>query len=138
MKKSAMIFTIIITILVTASVVWALTSIPISSPSGKNEISEEMQALQTTNQELLEQTKELTDERNLLQARLEEIDESKDEITRQPKSGWNQYFPEHNTTTLEGETTATVQELLGVPAIKIRSTAFSTEFNREIWIFMPS
>ncbi|EEG76969.1 bZIP transcription factor [Dethiobacter alkaliphilus] len=58
------------------------------------------------------------------------------EINRFPHSGWEQYFPEYDTTTLEGYSTAEVRELLGEPPFLIRSIAVVEEASREIWIFM--
>lgn len=59
------------------------------------------------------------------------------EISRMPKDGWEQYFPEGAETTLKGESTARVSELLGEPPFLIRSIAVNQEFSREIWIFSP-
>ncbi len=54
-----------------------------------------------------------------------------------PKDGWEQYFPEGAETTLMGESTARVRELLGEPPFLIRSIAVNPESSREIWIFSP-
>lgn len=59
------------------------------------------------------------------------------EIRRMPKDGWEQYFPEGAETTLKGENTARVRELLGEPPFLIRSIAVNPEFSWEIWIFSP-
>ncbi|MBS3900398.1 MAG: hypothetical protein KGZ54_00050 [Dethiobacter sp.] len=59
------------------------------------------------------------------------------EIKRIPKDGWEQYFPEGAESTLKGESTARVRELLGEPPFLIRSIAVNPEFSREIWIFTP-
>lgn len=59
------------------------------------------------------------------------------EISLKPKDGWEQHFPEGAETTLKGENTARVRELLGEPPFLIRSIAASPEFSREIWVFVP-
>lgn len=58
-------------------------------------------------------------------------------INRQPKPGWDAYFPTPETTTLTGESVTRVRELLGEPPVLIRSIAVNPQFNREIWVFMP-
>lgn len=58
------------------------------------------------------------------------------EINRYPHPGWEQYFPDFETTTLEGYSTAEIRELLGEPPYLIRSIAVVEEASREIWIFM--
>lgn len=60
-----------------------------------------------------------------------------EQITRQPREGWEEYFPGPEETTLAGETTSRVRELLGEPPVLIRQIAASPEFNREIWVYMP-
>lgn len=59
------------------------------------------------------------------------------QISRKPKAGWEKYFPTAETTTLQGETTSKLRELLGEPPHLIRSMAVNTAFSREIWIYVP-
>ena len=88
-------------------------------------------------------------EKNELQSKVETLEAENEElrqggtttpvpqISRKPRSGWEQYFPTAETTTLQGETTDRVRELLGEPPYLIRSIAVNTAASREIWIFTP-
>lgn len=58
-------------------------------------------------------------------------------VSHKPRAGWEKYFPGQGTTTLVNETVEQVAELLGQPPFLVRSTAFSPEHSREVWIFLP-
>lgn len=98
---------------------------------------------QTRVRELEQEVATLRGEKETLQGRVTaleaEVAELRQggEIRRTPKVGWEQYFPEGAETTLKGESTARVRELLGEPPFLIRSIAVNPQFNREIWIFAP-
>ncbi len=93
------------------------------------ELQEEAATLRTEKETLQTQISALeTEVANLRQGQ---------EIRRIPKDGWEQYFPEGAESTLKGESTARVRELLGEPPFLIRSIAVNQEFSREIWIFTP-
>ncbi|MBS4025020.1 MAG: bZIP transcription factor [Clostridia bacterium] len=133
---------VLIGVIVTAIMVWGLATFlrPAPELAGQPlearvaQLEEELQVLQAENQELTEQVAALREERDELRGELREIEEGG--ITRQPKPGWQEFFPSPETTTLEGKSTGEVRELLGVPPVKIRSIAANPDFNREIWIYM--
>lgn len=97
----------------------------------------------------LEQEKDaLQSDKDELQSRIETLEAENEElrqggstpapqISRKPKAGWEQYFPTAETTTLQGETTTRVRELLGEPPHLIRSIAVNPAASREIWIYSP-
>jgi TolA-binding protein len=102
------------------------------------ELEAEADLLREQNELLQEETAALEEERDSLQRQLEEAKEAAAvEIRRQPKEGWEQYFPDPEETTLKGESIENVRELLGEPPFKIRSIAENEAHNHEIWIFQP-
>ncbi len=148
MNKSIVV-PIVIAVVVTAVVVGGLAFLLRPTPEALDpsedemrsrvvELEEDVQALQGENQELREQVLALEEELESLE---EEIGEGEDlvegEVRRKPKPGWQEYFPEAETTTLLGESIVEVRQLLGEPAFKIRSIAVNPAANREIWIFTP-
>ncbi len=118
--KKTIITTVLISGIVTAVIVWNLTSF-LSPVPDTAELEEQIQDLQTENQLLKEQLAALPEEQG---------------NNRQPRPGWEQYFPDHDTTTIAGKSAEEVGHLLGSPPYKIRSLAANPVFNREIWIFM--
>jgi len=76
-----------------------------------------------------------------LQEQITQLQKDKDKIAAQmsteitpsknPKAGWEKYFPGPQETTLTNKTLTDVQALLGVPQILIR------QINKELWIFQP-
>jgi type II secretory pathway pseudopilin PulG len=58
-------------------------------------------------------------------------------IFRAPRQGWEEYFPDPDSTTLEGEPVERVRSLMGEPPVLLRSIAANPVYNREIWIYMP-
>lgn len=97
------------------------------------ELEEENTALRSENEELQSAVA-------ALEAEVEELRAQPSPgvvINRQPREGWEEYFPTAETTTLDGESTDRVRELLGEPPFLIRSIAVNPAFNREIWIFAP-
>lgn len=93
--------------------------------------------------ELEQEAVTLRSEKGTLQDRVTVLEAELDalrlgeEIRKVPKEGWQQYFPSAEETTLTGESTVRVRELLGEPPVLIRSIAVDPEFSREIWIFSP-
>lgn len=85
-------------------------------------LQQENSALQEENAALKEENEELTEAR---------------QIQRQPKAGWEQYFPDAETTTLAGEPIEDVRQILGEPPFLVRSTAASPQNNREVWVYTP-
>jgi len=98
-----------------------------------NTLQEENNLLKSRNEELTEKADSLQEENRQLQAKLETPQQP--QINRFPKPGWEAYFPTAETSTLTGESTGKVRELLGEPPFLIRSIAANPEFNREIWVF---
>ncbi len=94
---------------------------------------EENRELREKNEELKSQAASLQEENRKLQSQLGTPGEP--QVNRFPKTGWEAYFPTAETTTLTGESTTRVRQLLGEPPFLIRSIAANPEFNREIWIF---
>jgi regulator of replication initiation timing len=93
------------------------------------ELEEQVAALQQENTALQDENATLKEENEALrEAR---------EIQRQPKDGWEQYFPDADTTTLQGESIDDVRQLLGEPPYLARSTAANPQNNREVWVYTP-
>ena len=92
---------------------------------------------------LEEENAALEEEKTALEAEVSELREENQalqgqaEIRREPKEGWEQYFPDAETTTLEGESVERVRQLLGEPPYLVRSIAVEPRFNREVWVFTP-
>lgn len=93
------------------------------------------------NAALQQRVTELEQQNTALQSMVAELEQENavlrqaPQISRQPKEGWEQYFPTAETTTLAGKTTAEIRELLGEPPVLIRSSAVVAEASREIWIY---
>lgn len=122
--------TALITALVAGGLVYWLTGNREAVGNGeKAELEEQVAALQQENAALQEENSTLKEEN-------EALTESR-EIHRQPKAGWEQYFPDAETTTLEGKSTEEVRQLLGEPPFLVRSTAVNPQNNREVWIYTP-
>jgi hypothetical protein len=102
--------------------------------SGTKQLEQENATLRREKQELEQRVATLEGEVTALQARL---DEQSAGITPQPKEGWEQYFPQPETTTLTGESTQAVEALLGRPPVLIRQVASVPTASREIWVYMP-
>ncbi len=137
MKKNILL-PVIIAVVVTAAVVWGLASLflpPETADARVEELKEEVQMLREEKEELAGRLIAKETEIEVLQGKLDELETIL--ISHQPKAGWEQYFPTHDSTTLAGESVQDVEALLGVPPVLIRSIAQNEEFNREIWIFMP-
>ena len=98
-----------------------------------SELESENAALQTENDELTNTVTTL--EAQI--AALENGDTPQLQINRKPHDGWEDYFPDAETTTLEGQSTAELRTLLGEPPFLIRSIAVQEEASREIWVFVP-
>jgi hypothetical protein len=96
-------------------------------------LRQENRELKEQNEDLAAQVASLQEENRQLQVQPETSAEP--QINRFPKTGWEAYFPTAETTTLAGQTTGRVRELLGEPPFLIRGIAANPEFNREIWIF---
>lgn len=99
-------------------------------------LEEQLTLLQAENQSLGEAVATLEKQRAELEARLDNWSEA-EATSRAPHDGWEEYFPSFDQTTLRGETTEAVKELLGRPPYLIRSIAVNPEFSREIWVFIP-
>lgn len=95
--------------------------------------------LEAENAALQAEKEELESRVASLQEEVRQLREGADgeDINRQPREGWEQYFPDPETTTLTGESPARVRELLGRPPYLIRSIAAVPEYSREIWIYVP-
>jgi cell division protein FtsB len=150
-KKQSMTVPILFSVLVTALVVGGLMYWIMQTPeedvtepgAEEQERQEEIEQLQQEIATLNEQVANLSEERDQLQRELEELREAEpgesgeQNMTPQPNAGWETYFPDPDTTTLEGASPAEVYELLGEPPFKIRSTAANPTANREIWVYLP-
>ncbi len=85
----------------------------------------------------------LEEEKAALEAEASELREENEalreytQIRREPKEGWRQYFPDAETTTLEGEPIEDVRQLLGEPPYLVRSTAADPQNSREVWVYTP-
>jgi len=131
-------YLVIISVILTAAVVWGLMGFfgPSNDTAARiAELEGDVQALNSENERLNELITERDEEIQDLQDELAELRGR--EIRFQPKPGWETYFPTHDTNTITGQTVAAVEALLGIPPVRIRSTAATTPFNREIWVFMP-
>lgn len=94
-----------------------------------------LELLQDENIRLVDQLSVLPEENQILNEEPSVTPEPL-EVSHYPFPDWEQYFPTPDTTTLEGESVESVRLLLGEPPVKMRSIAFTQEFNREIWIYM--
>lgn len=122
--------TALITALVVGGLVFLLTGSGEAVDTGEvARLEEQVSALEQENTALKEEKTALKEEKEaLLEAR---------EIQRQPKEGWEQYFPDAETTTLQGESIDDVRQLLGEPPYLARSTAANPQNNREVWVYTP-
>jgi hypothetical protein len=107
--------------------------------NAEKDLQRQVTNLEAENTTLRSDKEELQNRVATLEAEVEQLHEQEqpDEISRKPKDGWEQYFPEAEETTLTGESTNRVRELLGRPPVLIRSIAANQQFNREIWVYMP-
>ncbi len=137
MKKETL-YPVIISIILTAAIVWGLTSFfpgGNGDPDRIQELEESIAALTTENERLNEMITTADNEIEALQAELNALRNRP--ITRKPKQGWETYFPGPETSTIIGKSVAEVEDLLGIPPVRIYHTAASVSFNREIWVFVP-
>ena len=137
MKRETLI-PVVISIILTAVIVWALLGFLAPAPDDNEriaELEETVEALTTENDRLNALVTDRDAQILILQSELDQIRSRI--ISLQPKAGWETYFPSHDTNTITGKTVAEVEELLGIPPVKIRSIAATASFNREIWIYMP-
>ena len=137
MKKETL-YPVIISIILTAAIVWGLTSF--LSPDGGDpekiqELEASIAALTSENERLNEMITSADAEIEALEAELGAIRDR--QISYKPKSGWETYFPNPESNTIIGKTVDEVEELLGIPPFRIYSTAATAPFNREIWVFVP-
>lgn len=123
-KTSGIFITALLTTFFVGGVVYLLMD------SQVNRLEEEVSILESTNASLQEQLENM-------QEALPPGNENDSVISREPNPGWQDYFPTHDSTTLEGESVEQVRELLGEPPALLRSIAEDPAFNREIWIYMP-
>ncbi len=93
-----------------------------------------VKSLESVNSELQKQISVLQEQ---IKAEREQEGDARVGITREPRPGWQTYFPTPETTTLVGKSIGEVRDLLGEPPVLLRSIARNPEFNREIWVFMP-
>lgn len=142
-KRHSWVTPVVITAAITALLASGITYL-LTRPTQKNAqianlqtrveaLENEKETLATENEELENQVAELEEEI----AQLRDQGQAPPEINRQPKPGWEAYFPTPETTTLTGESVTRVRELLGEPPVLIRSIAVNPQFNREIWVFTP-
>jgi hypothetical protein len=137
MKKETL-YPVIISIILTALVVWGLMTMlaPKGDEAAKiQELEETVAALTTENDRVNAMITTAQEEIEALEAELTEL--RGQAITFKPKAGWEVYFPTAETNTITGKTVAEVEALLGNPPVRIRSTAANPQFNREIWVFVP-
>ncbi len=59
------------------------------------------------------------------------------QISQKPKSGWEEYFPSYDETTLEGKTTEEIRELLGEPPVLVRDIGYKPAATWQIWVYRP-
>ncbi|MFZ5436230.1 MAG: hypothetical protein ACOZCF_07945 [Bacillota bacterium] len=123
---------LIVAVLVTALVVGAGMYLLLVQRTTKFE--QQVKSLESANAELRQQVTALQEQ---IKAKPKEEGGTRVEITRQPRPGWQAYFPTAETTTLTGKSVDEVRSLLGEPPVLLRSIARNPEFNREIWVFMP-
>lgn len=131
---------IVVTALITAVVVGAAFFFlggraPIVNGDG-GELEEQVAALEEENEALEEEVAALNEEVTELREENEALREHT-QIHREPKEGWEQYFPDAETTTLEGEPIEDVRRLLGEPPFLVRSTAVDPQNSREVWVYTP-
>jgi FtsZ-binding cell division protein ZapB len=96
-------------------------------------LQEEKTALEQRQTELENQVAALEEENQTLK----EQAGAPSEVSRQLPSGWEQYFPTFDTTTLTGEPVSRIQALFGEPPFLIRSIAANPAASREIRIYLP-
>jgi len=143
-RKHSWVTPVVITAAITALLASGITYL-LTRPTQKNVQIANLQA----RVEALENEKEtLATENGELESQVAQLEEEVEQlrnqgqapapvINRQPKPGWEAYFPTPETTTLTGESVARVRELLGEPPVLIRSIAVNPQFNREVWVFSP-
>lgn len=131
---------VVLAVLITALLVGTLTYFARSQRL--TALQQQMTALEQTNAQLENQNEALREEVKALQQQLANGtgEDGQDGgtgivISRFPRPGWEAYFPDAETTTLQGEPVDKVRNLLGEPPYLIRSIAASPDFNREIWIY---
>lgn len=100
-----------------------------------NTLREEKTALQAKEEELQNEIAALQEENRALQEGRESSPPTV--ISRKPKAGWEEFFPTPATTTLLNEPVEDVRNVLGEPPYLIRSIAANSQYNREIWIYVP-
>jgi len=93
-----------------------------------------VKSLESVNSELQKQVSALQEQ---IKTEPKQEGDTRVGITRQPRPGWQAYFPTAETTTLAGKSIDEVRDLLGEPPVLLQSIARNPEFNREIWVFMP-
>lgn len=97
-------------------------------------LEQDVAVLESANAELQEQLETLQEQIGTLPG---ENGNNETDISRAPREGWEAYFPDPESTTLEGEAVERVRNLLGEPPVLLRSIAANPAYNREIWIYMP-
>ncbi|UMZ74060.1 hypothetical protein [Natranaerofaba carboxydovora] len=148
-KKPAYGLVILITALVTAIIVggvlyfaWGAGQMAEDIPQKEEDYMDEDHVDQEISK-LEEDVSNLEEENQNLQAEITRLEEEKEEttdptqISHRPNPGWDEYFPDYETTTLEGESISTVRGILGEPPFLVRSIAVEEENNREVWVYLP-
>lgn len=143
-QGKSMVVPVVIAILATALVVGGIFMFldraePKPDDSGDN-LNARIKQLESKNEELLKEKESLQKTVTDLETKVEKLQTPANKssglvINRQPKSGWQQYFPTPETTTLVGKNTDYIRQLLGEPPFLIRSIAVNPEFSREIWVY---
>jgi outer membrane murein-binding lipoprotein Lpp len=105
--------------------------------AGNNDVQGRVTELETENEALRTENEALEQRVATLEEEISELQDQDTEISRKPNEGWEQFFPDAQTTTLTGESTEAVRALLGNPPVLIRQTAVVPEASREIWVYMP-
>ncbi len=127
-KTSAIILSVLITALVVGVGTYILRGQQVAR------LTQDVTELESANQALQEQV-------DTLQEQLETIPgengDNNTDISQTPREGWDAYFPDPESTTLEGESVEQVRSLLGDPPVLLRSIAANPVYNREIWIYLP-
>jgi outer membrane murein-binding lipoprotein Lpp len=123
---------LILAVLTTALVVG--TGIHLLRAQAIASLEEQVRTLENTNAELRD---EVTALREHVKAEPGQDEGRGGEISREPRPGWDAYFPNAETTTLVGTSVEEVRGLLGDPPVLLRSIARNPGFNREIWVYMP-
>jgi hypothetical protein len=137
MKKETL-YPVIISIILTAAIVWGLTSLlspPADGAARIQELEGQVDALTLENERVNEMITTAEAEIEALQAQLDAIRSR--QISYKPKQGWETYFPSAESSTIIGKSVEEVEDLLGIPPFRIYSTAATVPFNREIWVFVP-